>query len=84
MVVFSLFAILVERLALQQRQLSHKVKILEGMLPICCVCKKIRTGSGNWQQMEMYISDHSEARFSHGLCPDCAKEQYPEYVEKRE
>ena len=79
-IVFSLFSVLIERAALEQRKLKQKVKVLEGLLPVCCVCKKIRNGNGKWEQMEKYITDRSEARFSHGLCPDCAKKEYPEYV----
>ena len=44
---------------------------LQGLLPICCVCKRIRNGEQYWQQVEEYVSAHSAARFSHGLCPDC-------------
>ncbi|MDK9707415.1 MAG: cache domain-containing protein [Desulforhopalus sp.] len=51
------------------------VKKLEGIVPICMYCKKIRTEQDSWQQLEQYISDHSEARFSHGMCPECAAEQ---------
>ena len=50
-----------------------QVKQLEGLLPICANCKKIRTEKGPWQQMEAYIEKHSEAQFTHGLCPDCAR-----------
>lgn len=53
-----------------------KVKQLSGMLPICCVCKKVRDDQGYWSQIELYIRDHSEAEFSHGLCPECAAKQY--------
>jgi sigma-B regulation protein RsbU (phosphoserine phosphatase) len=48
-----------------------KVKQLQGLLPICAYCKKIRDDHNYWQQVEAYISSHSEARFSHGICPDC-------------
>jgi len=48
-----------------------QVKKLSGMLPICSYCKKIRTDKESWQQLELYISDHSEAVFSHSICPDC-------------
>ena len=48
-----------------------QIRSLEGMLPICASCKKIRDDDGSWHQLESYISDHSQARFSHGLCPDC-------------
>lgn len=47
------------------------VKTLQGLLPICSYCKKIRNDRNYWQQVEGYISDHSEAQFSHGICPDC-------------
>jgi hypothetical protein len=50
-----------------------KIKTLSGMLPICASCKKIRDDKGYWNQMEVYIRDHSEAEFSHGLCPGCAE-----------
>jgi hypothetical protein len=48
-----------------------RVKLLQGLLPICCYCKKIRNDRNYWQQVENYISEHSEAQFSHGICPDC-------------
>jgi methyl-accepting chemotaxis protein len=51
-----------------------RIKQLEGILPICMYCKKIRDDKDNWQMLEEYISDHSEAFFSHGICPNCAKE----------
>jgi len=54
------------------------VKKLSGMLPICCYCKKIRDDEGYWSQLESYISKHSEAVFSHGMCPDCEKKAYAE------
>lgn len=56
-----------------------KVKLLEGILPICTFCKKIRTGQDSWQRIEEYISKHSEARFSHSVCSECRKKHYPEY-----
>ncbi len=58
--------------------LFQKMKYLEGLLPICSSCKNIRDAQGNWQSMEAFIHDRSEARFSHGLCPKCAKKLYPE------
>lgn len=51
------------------------VKKLEGVIPICGVCKKIRDDKASWQQLEHYISEHSEALFSHGLCPDCYEKE---------
>ena len=57
----------------------NKVRKLSGLLPICASCKKIRDDSGYWNQIEAYIRDHSEAEFSHGICPECSKKLYPEY-----
>jgi phosphoserine phosphatase RsbU/P len=53
-------------------------KILQGIIPICANCKKVRDDKGYWTQVEAYISEHSEAYFSHGICPTCVKELYPE------
>jgi len=55
------------------------IKKLSGLLPICSSCKKIRDDKGYWNQIEQYISEHSEAEFSHGICPDCVKKLYPQY-----
>ena len=68
----------VERKAIQlQRELAlSRLKVLAGLLPICASCKKIRDDSGYWNQIEAYISDHSEAYFSHGICPDCVEKLY--------
>ena len=55
-----------------------EVKTLRGFLPICSICKKIRDDQGYWNQIESYIRDRSEAEFSHGICPGCAKKHYPE------
>jgi len=54
------------------------VKKLSGLLPICANCKKIRDDKGYWNQIETYIKNHSEAEFSHGICPDCINELYPD------
>lgn len=63
-------------------QKKHKIKKLAGLIPICSNCKKIRTDKGYYEHLEKYISEHSEAEFSHGLCPECIEELYPEYAEK--
>lgn len=63
-------------------KLFKRVRHLEGLLPICAVCKKIRDDNDYWRQAEIYIAAHSDAEFSHSLCPDCAKELYPEYTAK--
>jgi len=57
-----------------------KVKLLSGLLPICSSCKKIRDDKGYWNQIDSYVREHSEAEFSHSICPDCAKKLYPEYI----
>ena len=64
-----------------QRSLAE-VKTLSGMLPICSFCKKIRDDKGYWNQIEAYIHEHSDATFSHGICPDCTQKLYPEYSKK--
>lgn len=56
-----------------------RVKQLSGLLPICASCNMIRDDGGRWQQLEVYICDHSEAEFSHSLCPECFKKLYPKY-----
>ena len=55
-----------------------KVKTLSGLLPICASCKKIRDDEGYWGQVEVYIRKHTDAKFTHGICPDCARELYPD------
>jgi hypothetical protein len=75
---------LVEKRTAELREAMSEVKILSGFLPICASCKKIRDDKGYWNQIESYIRDHSEAEFSHGICPDCAEKLYPElYVKKQ-
>jgi PAS domain S-box-containing protein len=56
------------------------VKTLRGLLPICASCKKIRDDKGYWNQIEVYVRDHSQADFSHGICPDCLVKLYPEFA----
>ena len=61
----------------------RKIKQLSGLLPICASCKKIRDDRGYWKQIEAYISENSEAKFSHGICPECAAKLYPELFIKK-
>lgn len=68
---------LAQRVAELEEALAH-VKTLQGILPICMYCHKIRTDDESWQRIEQYISAHSEATFSHSLCPECLAEHYPE------
>lgn len=72
---------LIRRNAELQKALA-KIKTLSGLLPICASCKKIRDDQGYWTQLESYISEHSEAEFTHGCCPECMKKLYPEMYVK--
>lgn len=66
--------------AVQERERAvSEVKTLRGLLPICAGCKKIRDENGLWRPVESYIHEHSEADFSHGLCPECMEKIYPGY-----
>lgn len=56
-----------------------EIKTLRGIIPICASCKKIRDDKEHWNQIEVYIEEHSDADFSHGICPECAEKLYPEY-----
>lgn len=60
-----------------------EIKKLEGVIPICASCKKIRDDVGYWTQVEQYISEHSELKFSHGICPECAIKLYPKYFKNK-
>lgn len=62
--------------ALQRR--LDEIKMLRGLLPICSVCKKIRNDGGYWEQLEVYLREHSEAQFTHGICPECTSKLYPD------
>lgn len=72
------------RLASRIEELSlavEHIKTLQGILPICSFCKKIRNDKGYWDQVEAYIGQHSRATFSHSICPECLEEHYPEFAE---
>lgn len=66
------------KLISQLQESLAKIKVLSGFLPICSSCKKIRDDKGYWNQIELYIREHSSADFSHGICPECAKKLYPD------
>lgn len=71
-----------ERVEARTRELSKaraEIKTLTGILPICSFCKKIRDDEGYWEQVDVYINKHSEANFSHSICPKCRKEKYPKF-----
>ncbi|MEW6669004.1 MAG: GAF domain-containing protein [Thermodesulfobacteriota bacterium] len=70
-----------EKLIQNLQEALLKVKTLNGLLPICASCKKIRDDKGYWTQIEAYIRDHSDADFSHAICPECMEKLYPDFVE---
>ncbi|MCX7825805.1 MAG: hypothetical protein N2689_09635 [Verrucomicrobiae bacterium] len=65
----------------QLRQTLSEVKTLKGLLPICAHCKKVRNEKGYWQQVEIYIREHTGATFSHGICEECQRKHYPELAD---
>ena len=65
----------------ERQKLQDEIKVLQGFLPICAQCKKIRDDKGEWEEVADYIRDHSEAEFTHSICPECVKELYPELDE---
>jgi len=73
-----------EKLIAQLENALLQVKRLSGLLPICASCKKIRDEQGDWEQIEDYIATHSEADFSHSICPQCARKLYPEIFQDEE
>lgn len=79
-VILGAFSLLIEQIICQQRE----IRVLQGMLPICGFCKRIRDESGGWHQLESYISRHSGAKFSHTFCQECGRKHYPGLVEHRE
>ena len=72
-----------ERLISYLQEALANIKKLSGLLPICSTCKKIRNDDGYWQQVEAYISEHTQAEFTHGICPDCAQKALAEYERKK-
>lgn len=62
----------------------REIKTLRGLIPICATCKKIRNDEGLWERVEVYLEEHSEARFSHGLCKECARKVYLEFQAQKE
>ena len=70
------------RLLSELQEAWKEVKILSGLLPICSHCKKIKNEADQWQDVAVYIRDHSEANFSHGVCPACLHQHYPEILDE--
>ena len=69
-----------EMLILELQEALAKVKTLTGLLPICAWCKNVRNDKGYWLSVEKYVQIHTEAKFSHGVCPDCARKHFPDFV----
>ena len=69
-----------EKLIHELQDALVSVKTLRGLLPICSHCKKIRDDKGYWNQIESYIRDHTDAEFTHGICPECMKKLYPDFA----
>lgn len=72
-----------EKLIAELQEALATIKTLHGILPICSSCKKIRDDKGSWTQIETYISEHTDAEFSHGICSECAEKLYPDYFERK-
>jgi len=70
------------RLNAELQKALDEVKTLRGILPICSSCRKVRDDAGYWQEVEVYIEQHSGLEFSHGLCGECSKRLYPEEYER--
>ena len=64
-------------------KLYKRIRFLEGFITVCARCKKIRNVEDQWEQMEKYIAQHSLAQFSHSICPDCARQLYPDFSNKK-
>ena len=77
---FGMIIMLLQNMASRVEEDESRIRKLEGILPICSHCKKIRDKHDKWQTLELYIADNSEAEFSHGICPDCLKKHYPDYA----
>lgn len=73
-----------EEAVAERDQALKENKILMGLLPICAVCKRIRDDDGNWQDLETYIAERTEAEFTHTICPICREDLYPELSKKKE
>lgn len=68
--------LLAKNLALQRA--LHEIQVLRGLIKICSYCKKIQNDQGTWQQVELYIREHTEAEFSHGICAECGRAHFPD------
>ena len=69
-----------EGLVQELRDALDNIRILRGLIPICCSCKKIRDDKGYWNKLEYYLEAHTEAEFTHGVCPECEKKMFPDFL----
>lgn len=75
------YAIERQKLLLELKRANEQIETLSGIIPICSHCKSIRNDAGYWQAVEKYVTEHSKAQFSHGVCPDCMRKYYPEFAD---
>ncbi|MBD3316630.1 MAG: response regulator [Chitinivibrionales bacterium] len=80
--IVELQSTLAARIDQLQGALAH-IKTLQGILPVCSHCRRIRSDRESWERIEQYIVNHSDARLSHTLCPDCIEKHYPDYAARR-
>jgi PAS domain S-box-containing protein len=72
-----------QKINLQLQKAISETKTLRGIIPICMICKQIRNDKGFWEQVEVYVHNHTEADFSHGICPNCLQEKFPKVYKKK-
>ncbi|MBN1309037.1 MAG: response regulator [Chitinispirillaceae bacterium] len=68
---------------LELKRIREEIKTLRGLLPTCAWCRRIRNEAGEWESIETYVREHTEADFTHGMCPDCLEKQFPALAERR-
>lgn len=78
-VIVGLIVLSLQKLETELISAKEEIRKIQGIIPICSSCKKIRNDAGSWDQLELYFESHSDAEFSHSICPDCMKKLYPEY-----
>jgi hypothetical protein len=79
----TIFSIITVVQGMLLRKLYRRIRMLEGFLLICANCKKIKNQQEQWEQLELYITEHSCAQFSHGICPECIQKLYPDYYNEK-
>jgi hypothetical protein len=83
MIELSIFFIVMVIQIMMLKNLYKRIRLLEGFIPICASCKKIKNTEDQWEQIEQYITQHSLAQFSHSICPDCARKLYPDLYDDK-